>query len=863
MNTPPPSWSLCQTLHLEGRPGQTAPVSSLELSPATSTYLSRKHQDGLYLHQHRGITALLAGENVCLATPTASGKTTVFHAAAMERLVKNPQARILALYPMKALGSEQEARWAAALEAAGITGEVGRIDGGVTGGARNDVCARARVLIATPDVVHTWLLPRVGQRGFEGATRFLRGLELVVVDEAHAYSGVFGSNAAFALRRLQHVAGILGKRPSFVAASATMRDAKGHVERLVGQPFTVIDETSDTSHRHPVEIEMVKPVEGADFHTAVAELLATLRDSGDQFVAFFDSRKASEQMAAILQRNEAPADEAEGFTHLLDHSVLPFRAGYEADHRAIIQERLTQGTLKGVVSTSTLELGLDLPHLKTVVLVGVPSSGTSLRQRIGRVGRNGPGRVIVVHSGTLGDELTFEQPEKLLDKPLHESTIYLDNRRVQYAHAMALARQDGEHDRALLAAGRSSGSLAESAASWPEGFLALCGLEREGRVPNDLRDMKRDAGEQPTHTFMLRDVEAQFDVERRTGMQRERLGSLSFSQVMREAYPGAVYYYTGRPYRVVSVDQRSRTVQVQRCPHYYTRPVPVRSRLTPQRAIHGGVRTGQLTVMEADLQIWRAVLGFKERRGSTTEQVAYPCAAPVRFAQPTFSRTLFTTGVCFAHPAMDEKGVDHEVLSALLLEAFLIAVPLERQDVDTDTDALRADWADLSKGRRFVALFDQASGSLRITARLRDPDVLRHVLDIMLQLVEERDTLIVGTEERHISAITKAAICAMADDSAHEVHLIESSELQAAAAERAHVLLPRSRGTSAARPGESFEVHKVFAHPTLGLVYRGVFIDAVGDRSEPTTVPVDSITPIEDGAVWGYYDLETGEQVAA
>jgi DEAD/DEAH box helicase domain-containing protein len=375
--------------------------------------------------------------------------------------------------------------------------------------------------------------------------------------------------------------------------------------------------------------------------------------------------------------------------------------------------------------------------------------------------------------------------------------------------------------------------------------------------------MKRDGGEQPTHTFMLRDVEAQFDVERRTGMHRERLGSLSFSQVMREAYPGAVYYYTGRPYRVLSVDQRSRTVQVQRCPHCYTHPVPVRSRLTPQWTIHGGLRAGRLVVMEADLQIWRAVLGFKDRRGSTTEQVAYPCAAPVRFAQQNFSRTLFTTGVCFAHPAMDEKGADREVLSALLLEAFLIAVPLERQDVDSDSDALRADWAEISKGRRFVALFDQASGGLRITARLRDPDVLRRVLDIMGQLVEERDTLIVGTDERPISAVTKAAIRAMADDSTLEVDLVESSELQAAAAERAQVLLPLSRGTSAARPGQSFEVHKVFAHPTLGLVYRGVFIDTVGDRSEPTTVPVDSITPTEDGAVWGFYDLETGEQVAA
>ncbi len=863
MNTPPASWSLCHTLQLEGRPGETASVADLDLDPRTSAYLTRKHPAGLYRHQHEGIGRLVAGENVCLATPTASGKTTVFHAAAIERLLKNPKARILALYPMKALGSEQEARWAAALESVGLPGVVGRIDGGVPSGARSEVCARSRVLIATPDVVHTWLLPRAGQPGTEGATRFLKGLELVVVDEAHAYSGVFGSNAAFALRRLQHVVGLLGRALTFVAASATMRDAQAHVERLVGRPFTVIDETRDTSQRHHVAVEMIKPTEGTDFHTAVAELLSNLRDSDEQFVAFFDSRKASEQMAAILQRTEAPDEDNDGFGHLLDHAVLPFRAGYETEHRSIIQQRLTDGSLKGVLSTSTLELGLDLPHLKTVVLIGVPSSGTSLRQRIGRVGRSGPGRVIVVHAGTLGDELTFEHPETLMDKPLHESTIYLDNRRIQYVHAMALARPDGEHDRGVSVSGRGAAAIEASSASWPEGFLELCQQEREGRAPAGLHDMKRDAGEQPTLAFMLRDVEVQFDVECRAGMSRVRLGSLSHSQVMREAYPGAVYYYTGRPYRVLSVDQRTRVVIVQRCPHYYTHAVPVHSRLSTQRTIHGGFKSGRLTVIESDLQIWRAVLGFRERRGSTVEQVAYPCTSPVRFGQQNFSRTLFTTGVCLAHPALDEKGVDHEVIASLLIEAFLIAVPLERQDVDVDTDVLRTAWSDLAKGTRFVALFDQASGSLRITSRLRDPDVLSRVLTVMATLVEERDTLIVKTEERAISPATRAAILAMRDDSEVEAQPIEGGDVQFAASERAKVLLPKSRGTSALRPGQAFEVHKVFAHPTLGLVYRGVFIEPAGSRSEPMTVPVDSITPAEDGVVWGFYDLETGDQVAA
>ncbi|MBK8939228.1 MAG: DEAD/DEAH box helicase [Polyangiaceae bacterium] len=168
MNALPPSWSLHHSLSLPGRAGRTVPADGLPLEAPTRRYLAAKYPSGLYVHQEAALLRLLAAEDVCLATPTASGKTAVFHAAALDALARNPKARILALYPMKALGAEQETRWVEALALAGIDAKVGRIDGGVSTGERNAICSRARVLIATPDVVHTWLLPRTGQRGFEG-----------------------------------------------------------------------------------------------------------------------------------------------------------------------------------------------------------------------------------------------------------------------------------------------------------------------------------------------------------------------------------------------------------------------------------------------------------------------------------------------------------------------------------------------------------------------------------------------------------------------------------------------------------------------------------------------------------------------
>ena len=144
-----------------------------------------------------------------------------------------------------------------------------------------------------------------------------------------------------------------------------------------------------------------------------------------------------------------------------------------------------------------------------------------------------------------------------------------------------------------------------------------------------------------------------------------------------------MYYYTGRPYRVTHVDVRSKTVQVYPSAHYSTQAVPVRSRISPQRTIHRSQQRGDLMVAECDIQTWRAVLGFRERRGSVVEQISYPCDTPVRWNASSFSRSFFSTGVCIAHPMLDGDDVDTRVLSTLLHEAFLMVIPLDRQDVDS------------------------------------------------------------------------------------------------------------------------------------------------------------------------------------
>lgn len=861
----PKSWQLTDVVELPSRSGVTVPYDDLPLTPRSTAYLVATGHPGLWQHQHIAIGASVSGQDVCLATPTASGKTLVFHVSAIEAVQQMEGGCVLALYPTKALAEEQEHRWRAAMVAAGFGDRsVARIDGSVAAATRVDACRHARVIVATPDIVHAWMLPKLGQRGYDVIARFLERLTLLVVDEVHAYSGVFGTNSSFLFRRLAHVRATLGGSFRILGASATIADPARHASTLFGRELTIVSAEHDSSPRHSIEVAFLRVTSEGDFTTGLSELFVHLADTKQRFMAFFDSRKMAEQAGAIVQRegSDTDGDDAECFAHLEAAQILPYRAGYESEHRALIQRRLTEGRLAGVLCTSAMELGLDIKGLDVVVLVGVPHSGTSLHQRIGRVGRAAPGLVLVVHSGSVVDDIVFAEPSSLLTRPLQESAIYLDSARIQYIHAMCIARPGGEHDQAARTTRCADSEAAfpdPPVAGWPAGFHALCIGERGGAVPTELRDMKREAQDmEPAHAFPLRDVETQFTVELKVRGGAEKLGSLSHAQVMREAYPGAVYYYAGRPHRVVYVNTRRREVQVVRSRRYTTQPITI-GKVAPQREVYRAVRAGDLLAAECDVKIRRAVLGYRERRGQVLEQVQYPLQNG--WSLPAFSRELFTTGVVLAHPLLDVEGIDSEALCAVLREAFFLRVPLDRQDLDVSTDRLAHAWAGIAEGSRILVLHDQTYGSLRLSGRLMDDGVLEDVLRFAGEIVATRTAVLAGHELRTITPPTRATVEALV--AAVTDHQLTPAPLagDVFVAERPRVLLPQSQARSATRPGSVFEVHRVFVHITHGLSYRGVWIDAAG-RRESATVRIDEVEAAPE-AKWGLYDADGDEVVAA
>lgn len=871
-------WQVVAHRLIEGRESQFYSYSNMNLSSATKEYLSRTFTRGIYQHQKAAIENYLSGNHVCLLTGTASGKSMVFYVNAMEELIRDPQARVIAIYPMKALGKEQQEKWEAALVAAGLDANVGRIDGNVKlTTERKSVFKTCRVVIMTPDVIHAWLMSNLAEPAI---LEFLKKLRLIVVDEVHTYTGVFGSNAAFLFRRLRHALEKCRNFPRFLCASATMANPESHLSNLFGLEFVFIGPDMDTSPKYNVELVFLLPPRIGDFMSETSQFLKKLSQGNHRFITFVDSRKQTELIASILSRGQTAGEEKEdedfevGNIHLNNYSVLPFRAGYEEQDREVIQRRLSKNLLKGIISTSALELGMDIPYLDTGVLIGVPYSQTSFWQRIGRIGRHGPGTVYIIHSGGYYDEIVFKNPDSLFQRPLTQGALYLQNPRIQYIHALCLARSGGEHDQICqsIAGSEETEHHFSSTVKWPTGFLELCEAERRGEIPIDLQAMKSEAGEDPNHVYPLRDVESQFHVRLKQGPRQDDKGSLSYSQLMREAYPGAVYYYTAQAFRVYKVNLKAKEVLVRPEKRYTTIPSAPPTLVIPNLTasnVYSARRFGKLFVLETNVQVIESVTGFKEKRGSREAlPIKYPLDAvstSIFFDQQRFSRIYFTTGVIIAHPALATDNTVLEAVAKLVYEAFLITLPFERQDISYAVGKFKTEKPPyIYEDDRYITIFDRTYGSLRLSGNVMREHMLGQVLDQAIQIAE-LGHLGAGIEGDGIPAevkeILQELLAATGDKSVTvniEVPVLperDQTSLQ-------RVLLPGSIGLVLTNNNKEFHIEKVMFHPRLMcLVYKGSYLLESEDDSLQTFLPVTHVVEVPGESRIGYYDYENGELI--
>ncbi|HKX46631.1 MAG TPA: DEAD/DEAH box helicase, partial [Planctomycetota bacterium] len=411
-------------VHWHAAPARPARLVDLpaSLHPELRRLLAREGRQALYEHQARAVAAALAGEDVLIATPTASGKTLAYTLPVLQRLLESDGAsRALWMFPTKALSQDQSAALNGLIEGLGRDWHSFTYDGDTPPSVRRTLRERGHVVLTNPWMLHAGILPNHSKW-----SELFRDLAYVVIDEVHTLSGVFGSSVANVLRRLQRIARFYGSDPRFLLSSATIPDPAEHGRRLVGRPVTVVGEDASPAGRRifgVYEPPLLNPVAGlrASALEEARKLAETVCGPDHQTIFFCNRRTSVEVLTRYLKEGAARLG-------LAPEEVRGYRGGYLPDLRREIEQGLRAGQVKVVVTTNALELGIDVGRLDVAVLVGYPGSQASFWQRAGRVGRRGNASlcVLIARSDPV-DQFLAQHPAYLFDAPRERLGLDPDN----------------------------------------------------------------------------------------------------------------------------------------------------------------------------------------------------------------------------------------------------------------------------------------------------------------------------------------------------------------------------------------------------------------------------------------------------
>jgi DEAD/DEAH box helicase domain-containing protein len=542
----------------------------------------------LYAHQQAAMEQILSGRHTVVATPTASGKSLVYNLPVVDRLLSDSSATALYLFPLKALARDQLGTVQdllvrtrnlkpdrPALKAAVYDGDV---SSHFKAKIRRDP---PQVLLSNPEMLHLAMLPH--HHLWE---TYFRRLAFVVVDEVHTYRGVMGSHMAWVFRRLVRICRHYGADPVFVFCSATIANPGDLCSRLTGLPVDVVDRAGAPSGKK--EVVLMRGMEGAS-QTAIALIHAAMHRKL-RTIVYTQSRKITELIALWASRRSKK----------LRDRISAYRAGFLPEERREIETRLATGDLLCVVSTSALELGIDIGNLDLCILVGYPGTIMSTWQRAGRVGRDGShsALVLIAHEDAL-DQYFMTHPDVFFDMPPETALINPDNPVICKAHlvcaAADLTLKKGEPmlagDTTLPDRSGPGGAygtqmeenqtggitrnrcMLEAPAAAEGGTIqaALWELEQSGKL---LRSAHHDiwyaAKKNPHQEVSLRGTGRTLPIFLEN--TRKSLGEIDRHRAFFDTHDGAVYLHHGRSFVVTRFDHEKGSVEVMpKEVNYYTK----------------------------------------------------------------------------------------------------------------------------------------------------------------------------------------------------------------------------------------------------------------------------------------------------
>jgi DEAD/DEAH box helicase domain-containing protein len=526
------------------------------LEPGLIQVVRQRGVEQPYVHQAQAVEAVLAGSNVVVVTPTASGKTLCYNLPVLNTFLAATQPagghapRALYLFPTKALAQDQLAELRALAEVPPLSklgrGAFATYDGDTAQSARGQIRKVARIVISNPDMLHAGILPHHTRWA-----SFFQGLRYVVLDEIHSYRGVFGSHVANVLRRLKRICDFYGTSPQFICASATIANPLQLAEKLVEEPFSLIGPEEDGSPQGEKHFLFYNPPlvdrELGIRRSAVSDtrlLAERFVEARVQTIVFARARLTTEVLLTYLRdaaaRDGLSADRVQGY-----------RGGYLSSERRQIEQGLRRREVLGVVATNALELGINIGHLDACLMTGYPGTIASTWQQAGRAGRRADTSVAVLVAGASPlDQYIVNHPDYFFGRTPEQALLNPDNLVIAMNHIRCAAFE--------LPFGQG-----EAFGRFPHTQEVLAFLEEDGLLRLSSGQWHYADQTYPASVVSLRTAEMDNFVITDVSNQGVVVGVVDRQSAPFFIHEGAIYLHGGESYQVTKLDWDGRRAEVE------------------------------------------------------------------------------------------------------------------------------------------------------------------------------------------------------------------------------------------------------------------------------------------------------------
>lgn len=581
-------------------PPKPSSFSDLVLKDEIRDVLKNRGIDRFYTHQAEAIKLIREGKNVVIMTPTASGKSLIYNIPVIESIIDNRDTRALYIFPLKGLEQDQvnnfnalldeclcqttESKKRAVRKNKGPSLCMAEVYDGDTSQYRRKKIREniPNVIFTNPDMIHYAINPF--HRKWE---YFFRNLRYIVIDEVHTYRGVFGTNVSHIIRRLRRICKYWGSEPIFIVCSATIANPKEIAETLTGLPFSLIEKSgAPQSGRHFIFLD---PLDSA--YSAATRIFIKCINLGLRTILFTKARKITE-LIYKWSIDRAP---------LIADKISPYRAGFLPSERREIEQRLFRGELIGVITTSALELGVDIGGLDVCILCGYPGSVSSTWQRAGRVGRHGQeSLIIMVAIKDALDHYFVTHPDAFFEKPIEASICDPNNKKILKKHLLCAT------DEVYLRADDSIYDIKKI------GDIIEDMVKEQDLKPGRLGDIWFSRKRMPQRGVSIRSIGNPL---RLIDQDNRHIGDLDGRRIYRDAFPGAIYLHRGRQYKVIRLDlEKNEAICKEVDVNYYTQALSrehVEITGMPQKAVVPLSRN--VEIFHGNMRITYHVIGYNKK----------------------------------------------------------------------------------------------------------------------------------------------------------------------------------------------------------------------------------------------------------